>query len=207
MHDAERIAAQTVERHRREPSQLLQILIETQDAIGYLPAVSLTRIAGLLGLPRARVEGVAGFYSFLHTEPVGRYRILFSDNITDRMLGSRRLMDDLCSRLGLEPGRVSSDGVVSVDTTSCSGMGDQGPAMLLNGVAVTRLDGARIERIAELVRDGKLLAEWPDTFFQVEDNVRRRDALLGGDSSPGAALEAAMRLGRDGWLEQMRLSN
>jgi [NiFe] hydrogenase diaphorase moiety large subunit len=207
MYDAERIAAQTVERHRREPSQLLQILIETQDAIGYLPAASLTRIAALLGLPRARVEGVAGFYSFLHTEPVGRYRILFSDNIIDRMLGSRRLMDDLCGRLGLEPGRVSADGSVSVDTTSCTGMGDQGPALLVNGIAMTRADDARIERIAGLVRADTPLAEWPAEFFQVEDNVRRRDVLLGSDPAPGAALEAALRLGRDGWLEQMRLSN
>lgn len=207
MHDVEQFAAQTVERHRREPSQLLQILIETQDAIGYLPAVSLTRIASLLGLPRARVEGVAGFYSFLHTEPVGRYRILFSDNITDRMLGSRRLMDDLCGLLGLEPGQVSSDGAVSVDTTSCTGMGDQGPAILVNGLAATRLDGARIERIAELVREGTPLAEWPNEFFRIEDNVRRRDVLLAGDPAPGAALKAAMRLGREGWLEQIRLSN
>ena len=207
MHDAERIAAQTVERHRREPSQLLQILIETQDVIGYLPAASLTRIATLLGLPRARVEGVAGFYSFLHAEPVGRYRILFSDNIIDHMLGSRRLMDDLCDRLGLEPGRVSADGSVSVDTTSCTGMGDQGPALLVNGIAMTRADDARIGRIAELVRADTALADWPAEFFQVEDNVRRRDVLLESDPAPGAALEAAMRHGREGWLEQMRLSN
>ena len=150
---------------------------------------------------------MAGFYSFLHTEDVGRYRILFSDNITDRMLGSRQLMDDLCRRLDLEPGRVSSDGAVSIDTTSCTGMGDQGPAMLVNGFAATRLDGTRIERIAELVREGTPLAKWPDGFFRVEDNIRRRDALLGGDPAPGAALEAAVQFGREGWLEQMRLSN
>ena len=41
-------------------------------------------LAAALGIPRARVEGVAGFYIFLYTRPVGRYRVLFSDNITDR---------------------------------------------------------------------------------------------------------------------------
>ena len=47
------------------------------------------------------MEGVAGFYSFLHTVPMGRYRILFSDNITDRMLGAPALMDALCRKLGV----------------------------------------------------------------------------------------------------------
>jgi hypothetical protein len=38
--------------------------------------------------------------------PVGRYRVLFSDNITDRMLGSQALMAaDLCRRLGVAPGK------------------------------------------------------------------------------------------------------
>ncbi|MBD5800800.1 NAD-reducing hydrogenase HoxS subunit alpha [Azoarcus sp. Aa7] len=206
MQDAERIAAQAVERHRREPSQLLQILVETQDGIGHLPAASLTRIADLLDLPRSRVEGVAGFYSFLYTEPVGRYRILFSDNIIDRMLGSRGLMESLCRRLEVAPGEVSAGGAASVDTTSCTGMGDQGPAILVNGLAVTRLDEGRVERIASLVRAGTPLVEWPAEYFRVDDNIRRRGALLGEDFVPGAALQAAMARGRQGWLEEMRIS-
>ncbi|HQA10639.1 NAD(P)H-dependent oxidoreductase subunit E, partial [Zoogloea sp.] len=75
-----------LQRHRHDPTRLLQVLIDAQDIAGWLPAASLTHIAAALKLPRARVEGVAGFYSFLYTHPVGRYRVLFSDNITDRML-------------------------------------------------------------------------------------------------------------------------
>jgi [NiFe] hydrogenase diaphorase moiety large subunit len=207
MDDAERIALQVVERHRREPSQLLQILIETQDALGHLSARSLTHIAALLGLPRARVEGVVGFYTFLYDCPVGRYRILFSDNITDRMLGNRDLLAELSACLQVTPGAVSSDGLVSVDTTSCTGMGDQGPAALVNGIAVTRLDGQRIAEIAELIRQQLPVAAWPSEYFRVDDNICRRDALLGGRFRPGEALTAAMRRGRDGWLQEMRLSN
>jgi len=36
------------------------------------------------------VTGVASFYSFLVVDPHGAYRVLFSDNITDRMAGSER---------------------------------------------------------------------------------------------------------------------
>ncbi|MBP9805911.1 MAG: NAD(P)H-dependent oxidoreductase subunit E, partial [Candidatus Accumulibacter sp.] len=80
-----------VDRYGADPGLLVQVLRTAQEIWGYLPAKALTAIAKALHLPRARVEGVAGFYSFLHLAPVGRYRVLFSDNISDRMLGSVEL--------------------------------------------------------------------------------------------------------------------
>ncbi len=206
MPEVDPVVQQVVARHGGDPSHLLQILIEVQEVFGYLPAPSLTAVARELAVPRSRVEGVAGFYSFLYPAPIGRYRILFSDNITDQMLGSRALLEALCRKLWVEPGKPSEDGLVSIDTTSCTGLCDQGPAVLVNGRAITRLDYRRVNEIAELVRKAVPLDRWPAAFFQIEDNVRRRDALLGPTFQPGSALAAALKLGPAGWLEQMRLS-
>jgi [NiFe] hydrogenase diaphorase moiety large subunit len=189
-----------------EPSRLLQVLIDVQDRLGYLPPASISAVATALGLPRSRVEGVAGFYSFLHLEPVGEYRILFSDNITDRMLGGPELREALCRKLWVEQGRLSEEGLVSVDATSCTGMCDQGPAMLVNGTPVTRVDHHRINQIAELVRTRVPLERWPAAFFHVDDNIRRRDALLGDDFVLGRAIAAAVRMGREAWIGEMRAS-
>ena len=193
--------------HRCQPGQLVQILREAQDALGYLPASALTAIARALALPRAQVEGVAGFYSFLHLAPVGRYRVLFSDNVTDRMLGSGELLERLCNKLWIERGKVSEDGLVSVDTTSCTGMCDQGPALLVNGRAMTRMSAERIDRISELIRTQLPLADWPPEFALVEDNIRRRDTLLGADWPAGEALQAAIARGAEAMLGEMKLSN
>ncbi|MCM8612067.1 NAD(P)H-dependent oxidoreductase subunit E [Accumulibacter sp.] len=196
-----------VERHRRDSLRLLQILREAQDVLGYLPRTALTVIADAVGLPRARVEGVAGFYSFLHLQPVGRYRILFSDNVTDRMLGSAELMDRLCNRLWIERGKVSEDGLVSVDTTSCTGMCDQGPALLVDGRPLTRLSAERIDRIGELVRAQVAVSDWPREWFLVADNIRRRDVLLAHASAPGEAMRAAVARGRERLLQELQRSN
>src|SRR5512138_2368030 len=131
---------------------LVQILRDVQAIDGWLPPATITYIADKVGLPRARVEGVAGFYSFLHLKPAGRYRVLFSDNITDRMVDNISLLERLCASLWLEQGKTSEDGLVSVDTTSCTGMCDQGPALLVNGRAIARLTPERIDEIAELIR-------------------------------------------------------
>jgi len=194
-------------RHRRDPVRLLQILREVQEQLGYIPPSALTSIAQALKLPRARVEGVAGFYSFLHLAPVGQYRVLFSDNATDRLLGNLELMETMCQKLWVERGKVSEDGLVSIDTTSCTGMCDQGPALLVNGWPITRLTHQRVNEISELIRTRKPLTQWPREYFAVEDHIRRKDLLLNSELEPGAALRAAINRGPEGWLAEVQKSN
>ncbi len=194
-------------RHDNNGTRLMQILRETQDALGWLAPATLTAIAGGVNWPRARVEATAAFYSFFHTRPRGKFCVLWSDNITDRMLGNRELMAQMCEELWLEPGRVSEDGLVSVNTTSCTGMCDQGPAVLVNYRAITRMDKQRVEQMVELIRSDTPLEQWPAEWFAVADNVRRADILLGNVMAPGAALAATLARGADATLEEMRKSS
>ena len=188
------------------PDRLLQILVTLQAQLDFLPPTLISRLAEQLGMPRSRVEGVAGFYSFLHLAPAGRYRVRFSDNIIDRMLGSEALMATMCANLQLRPGVPSADGRVTVSTTSCTGMGDQGPAVLVNDRAIGRLNHQRVMEICDLIRHDAPLSAWPEELFHVDDNIRRADALLSSPMVAGSALAKAVALGRDGWLAQMQAS-
>ena len=190
-------------RHGGQPLRLLQVLIEVQQEEGCVSPASISHIADRLQLPRARVEGVVGFYSFLHTQPIGQYRVLFSDNITDRMLGSAGMMQAMCRKLWLEPGRVSEDGLVSIDTTSCTGMCDQGPALLVNGRAITRVTPARINEICDLIRNRVPLADWPEAFFHIDDQIRRADHLLASELPPGAVLAKAAEIGPEAIIDSL----
>ncbi len=191
-------------RHHRDPLALLQILREVQAVHGWLPRGHLAKIAQALKLPLARIEGVASFYRFLHTRPVGNYRILFSDNITDRMLGSLELMHDLCERLGVQPGEPRADQRVSVDFCSCTGMCDQGPALLINHRHVlTRLDSRRIARIAALIETATPIEAWPAEWFKVQDNIRRADVLLRDRPAAGSAIAAGIARGAPALLDEI----
>jgi [NiFe] hydrogenase diaphorase moiety large subunit len=193
-------------RHGGDASRLLQILIEAQERFGYIPEQAVSRIAGKLSVPHARVESVASFYSFLHLKPQGKYRVLFSDNITDRMLGSQALMERMCQQLWLQPGKVSEDGLVSIASTSCTGMCDQGPAMLVNGRTITHLTHQRIQEIGQLIRNCTPLADWPSDYFNVEDNIRRSGLLLGNTLAYGEALQAALPMGGQAIVESIKSS-
>jgi [NiFe] hydrogenase diaphorase moiety large subunit len=193
-------------RHHNDASRLLQMLRELQEHFGHIPHEAVSRLAERLSIPRARIESVASFYSFLHLKPHGEYRVLFSDNITDRMLGSQALMEQMCQQLWLQPGKVSEDGLVSIDTTSCTGMCDQGPALLVNDRAITRLTHQCAQEIVQLIRNRTPLADWPADFFHVEDNIRRSDLLLGSTLALGEVLRAALALGAQNVIEPIKAS-
>ena len=190
-----------LDRWSKDPTHLVQVLREIQEHLGWLPPPALSLVARQLALPLAAVRGVAGFYAFLHTEPAGRYQVLFSDNITDRMLGSEALLEAFCSQLWVEPGKVSEDGLVRVDRTSCTGLCDQGPGLLVNGWAIARATPERLELVRELILERRPVADWPRELFEIADNARRRHVLLGSDLRPGeavrAALERAAAVGRE----------
>lgn len=195
---------QLVQRHEGNASQLLQILREVQERFGHVPHQAISRLADQLSIPRVRIESVASFYSFLHLKQHGEYRVLFSNNITDHMLGSQALMELMCQQLWLQPGKVSEDGLVSIDTTSCTGMCDQGPALLVNDRAITNLNHQRVQEIVQLIRNRTPLADWPADFFRVEDNIRRNGLVLGSALAPGEILLSALSLGGLGVVESIK---
>jgi [NiFe] hydrogenase diaphorase moiety large subunit len=195
---------------RAQRANLLQYLCQIQHQLNCIPAAAICQLAKALEISAAEVRGVIEFYAFLHELPRGQYDILFSDNITDQMLGSHNLLAQLCKRLGVEPGIPRDDLRVTIDTTSCTGICDQGPALLVNGLVISRLDNSRIEQLVDLIESEIDITEWPQNFFLVEDNIHRRDQLLSkqtADLTPdGSALRALLEHDRTTLLETIETS-
>ena len=207
--DAEREQAliEIIETNGRDPTRLLQVLWRAQEIYDWISPQVFAIIGREMSIPPARIDAVAEFYAFLYTQPRGRYRILFSDNITDRMAGSMALFDHMAKRLKLKPDQISDDGRVSIGLTSCTGMCDQGPAILVNNRAITRMTPRRVDEICDLVRSRVPLADWPAEYFKVENNIRRADMLLGSTWVPGDALRAAIARGPQGMLAELKRAN
>jgi [NiFe] hydrogenase diaphorase moiety large subunit len=178
--------------------QLLQFLIAIQEHYNFLPEEALERLSEGLNRSLAEIDSIISFYSFLQREPA-RYRFQFSDNITDRMLGSQQLAAQLQSGL-------SQHTDVKIDTTSCTGLCDQGPALLVNGRAIARLNEQRIARLVELVEAELPVNEWPAELFEISDHIQRRDAQMGFDPGHGDALGVALESGPEWLLHEIESS-
>jgi [NiFe] hydrogenase diaphorase moiety large subunit len=198
--------AESLQRLNPVPEHLLQHLIAVQHRFSFVPDAAVDVLSREIGVTRTQIRAAVDFYAFLHESPRGRFDILFSDNITDRMLNNRRLMGLLCDRLGAEPGVTRADGRVTVDMTSCTGMCDQAPAILVNGTAVTGLNERRIDAIADLVEADKPLADWPGGFFRVEDNIHRSGLLLSNPDTDGSSLRTLLHKGAEAALAEIERS-
>ncbi|HEY8094558.1 MAG TPA: NAD(P)H-dependent oxidoreductase subunit E [Methylobacter sp.] len=194
------------ENNHYQATHLLQILRQIQSHYHYIPEAAIEQLSELLSISRTQVIGVIEFYSFFHLTPRGQYELLISDSITDHMLGKKSLIDYLANKLGVAVGGVREDGVVSLDNTSCTGMCDQGPAGLVNGYALTRLDRSVCDKIAELVNQQKPLGEWPSELFQVDDNIYKSGLLLDRQIEQGAAIKSALKRGIKETLKEIDYS-
>jgi [NiFe] hydrogenase diaphorase moiety large subunit len=120
---------------------------------------------------------VVGFYSFFATEPRGRYRVLFSDNITDEMAGSdalrQRMLDAFHRARRGQPRRAGVDRSHQLHRALRSGAGAAGQRSRDRAA-----DAARIGAICSLIRGGVPLDQWPDNLFAIHSHVERRDRLL-----------------------------
>ncbi len=195
-----------VRKHGSRPTQLLQLLRDVQAECHCVPAEAIEIVAFELKVSRTTVQGVVEFYGLLSLEQLGRFHILLSDSITDQMMGSRQLMEYLSAKLGVEPGQTRADGRVSLGFTSCTGLCDQGPAGLVNGHWLSRLNGERIDGIVALVERDVSLENWPEEFFNVDDNIQLPGLLLENPIKIGAALRQAVRNGFDEVFEEITRS-
>jgi len=187
----------------RRPDLVLQHLIALQQHFSHVPEAGIARLVEAVDVTRAQLLAAVDFYAFLHLAPRGAYDILFSDNITDRMLGNQRLLQQLCDLLGADLGEPRPDGRVAIDFTSCTGMCDQAPALLVNGFAITQLDEGRIRRIAALIDTRVPLTHWPREFFAVSNNVHRPGLLLMDLEARDAGLGALLEQGTDAVLAEI----
>ncbi|MEW6039498.1 MAG: NAD(P)H-dependent oxidoreductase subunit E [Pseudomonadota bacterium] len=192
-----RIVAGIVEDHDRDPHRLLSILCQVQREFRQVSPDAQRTVAQALGVCVTQVRAVVEFYSFLSTIPLGQFDVRISDSISDHLLGSRDVAAHLCRKLAVRPGETRRDGRVNLAFTSCTGLCDQGPAGLVNGYAVPRLTGERIDQIAELINNDTPLDDWPGELFAVEENIRLADRLLANPLKPGASLERVLAQERE----------
>ncbi len=135
-------------------SYLLEELQRIQDEEGYISDNNMQAIAKKFEIHPVEVYSVVTFYSFLYTEKKGKYIIRVCNGASCTMKGSPDLLKALQDKLGIEPGQTSKDGKYSLETTSCIGMCDKSPAIMVNDELIGPLDIKDIDKILKDIDKG-----------------------------------------------------
>ena len=111
---------------------LIPLLQAVQEEFGYLPQDALRAIARHLGLPAAKVFGVATFYNQFRLKPVGTHTVRVCRGTACHVRGSKQLLDAVADYLGVQPGETTEDGEFTLETVACIGACSIAPVVMVD---------------------------------------------------------------------------
>ena len=128
-----------IEEHKGQPGATMPVLQAAQEIFGYLPEEVQIMVAEGLDIPLSEVYGVATFYSQFSLQPKGEYVCGVCLGTACYVKGSQKVLDKLCSELGVEVGQTTKDGRFTVQATRCLGACGLAPVMMINDEVYGRL--------------------------------------------------------------------
>jgi NADH-quinone oxidoreductase subunit E len=88
---------------------------------------SMDEVAVILGISTRDVASVVGFYTLFHDKPGGKFRIQVCTDLPCALRGADQFMEQLCERLGVNPGGTTRDGLFTVEPVMCLAACDNAP--------------------------------------------------------------------------------
>ncbi len=105
----------------REESNLIPVLQEFQQELGYLPEEIMLQIAAYFRLSPSTVYSIATFYSCFKFVPSGKKVVRVCKGTACHLRGGVGVLREVESCLGIKPGETTEDMEFSLETVSCLG--------------------------------------------------------------------------------------
>lgn len=139
--------AEILSRYGQDRDNLMPILHEINNTRGHISEQDMQEIACHLNISATDVYGTATFYSYLNTEPKGKYVIRLCKSLSCDMAGKEVIAAALEAAAGCAFGKTSADNRFTLEYGNCMGWCDKGPAMLINHDVHTQLTPDKAKEI------------------------------------------------------------
>lgn len=137
-------------KHGRSRESLIPILQDLVVQNRFLAKQDMIDVARELNMSAADVYGTATFYTFLDTEPRGKYVIRICKTISCAMKGKNEILATIEEILKVKMGETTPDRKFSLLEANCIGWCHKAPAMLINDTPYTELTPTKV---TEILRD------------------------------------------------------
>ncbi len=115
-----------------EKNELVPILQEVQEILGFLPEKAMLDIARFLGLPESHVYSVASFYAQFRLLPLGKKRVAVCRGTACHIRGASQILSTIEKTINLKEGETSDDLEYTLETVACIGCCALAPCIRIN---------------------------------------------------------------------------
>jgi NADH-quinone oxidoreductase subunit E len=122
-----------IDKYPRDPSSLIQVLLEIQSENRWLSKEALEKVSERLNVPLNRIQHIITFYKAFSVVPKGRHEIHVCTGTACHVRGAQRVLDTVQDMTGLKPGETDQDLKFSLETVNCVGCCALGPVVVVDG--------------------------------------------------------------------------
>ncbi len=149
---------QIINKYRENGGNVIFLLQETQEALGYIPEEAINYFSEALGIFPSRFYGVVTFYSQFHLKPRGKNIVSVCCGTACHVKGGSKIADRVQRDLGLAAdGETTADRQFTFEIVRCVGACSIAPVVLVNNKAYAEMTA---DSTSKLIR--KLQKEDPD---------------------------------------------
>lgn len=127
--EVKQILAKYPTENKRSAVMPLLYLAQRQD--GYITREAMQEIADQLEMSITEVGSIVGFYTLYHDKKEGKYRIQVCTDLPCALRSAEGFMDALCTRLGIQNGQTTPDGLLTLESVNCLAACDRAPMFQL----------------------------------------------------------------------------
>jgi len=139
--------AKVLRKAGRKRENLIPILQQIQERLGYLPRDAMLAVAEFLKIPAIDVYGVVTFYNQFRLNPPGDHSIRVCLGTACHMKGGYIILDAWKRRLDIDQGETTPDRQFDLDTVACVGCCAMAPVAVIDDEVEARISPTRVDGI------------------------------------------------------------
>jgi len=124
---------QIMDKYEGEKGALIQLLLDIQEELNWIPKEAAERISQRLNIPQSQIYRVASFYTAMSLTPMGKHVVSVCMGTACHIRGAPRILDRITDVLKIQPGETSPDRRFTLNTVNCLGCCALGPVMVVDG--------------------------------------------------------------------------
>ena len=141
------LVTKVVDSHHRDKDMLIQIMLDLQSGLGWLPQEALSEISRQLRVPVTRVYQVASYYKAFSFAPKGRHSIKVCLGTACHVRGASKVLEKMETDLGIKRTETTPDLRFTLETVNCVGCCALGPMVMIDDKYHGQLTGEKVSRL------------------------------------------------------------
>jgi len=140
---------QIVEKYAGEEGVLIQLLLDVQKELNWVPKEAIQRISERLQVPLSQIYRVTSFYKSMSLTPIGRHLVQVCLGTACHVRGGPKILDKVEVALKIKAGETSKDMLFTLRRVNCLGCCALGPVVVVDGDYHGKVASAKVKEILE----------------------------------------------------------